>query len=284
MRWMQYGLFCPVFRSHGADAPREIWQFGKKGEPVYDAIEKMVRLRYRLIPYLYATAWQATSADGSYLRPLFSDFASDRKVWDMTDEFLFGGSILAAPVLEAQFTEEQIVKEDAMTGWDRKEVKADAAQGAVDWSAAKTATKYLPRGAEWYDFWSGTRYKGGQSVTLSTPLDLVPMFVRAGSILPLAPEMQYVGEKDWSELELRVYPGADGSFTLYEDEGDGYNYEKGLYSLIPISWNDRSRTLTIGDRKGEYPGMLSERKFTVVLPDGTSRQLSYSGKAVSCKM
>ena len=284
VRWMQYGLFCPVFRSHGADAPREIWQFGKKGEPVYDAIEKMVRLRYRLIPYLYATAWQATSADGSYLRPLFSDFASDRKVWDMTDEFLFGRSILAAPVLEAQFTEEQIVKEDAMTGWDRKEVKADAAQGAVDWSAAKTATKYLPKGAEWYDFWSGTRYKGGQSVTLSTPLDLVPMFVRAGSILPLAPEMQYVGEKDWSELELRVYPGADGSFTLYEDEGDGYNYEKGLYSLIPISWNDRSRTLTIGDRKGEYPGMLSERSFTVVLPDGTSRQLSYSGKAVSCKM
>ena len=284
VRWMQYGLFCPVFRSHGADAPREIWQFGKKGEPVYDAIEKMVRLRYRFIPYLYATAWQATSADGSYLRPLFSDFASDRKVWDMTDEFLFGSSILAAPVLEAQFTEEQIVKEDAMTGWDRKEVKADAAQGAVDWSAAKTATKYLPRGAEWYDFWSGTRYKGGQSVTLSTPLDLVPMFVRAGSILPLAPEMQYVGEKDWSELELRVYPGADGSFTLYEDEGDGYNYEKGLYSLIPISWNDRSRTLTVGDRKGEYPGMLSERKFTVVLPDGTSRELSYSGKAVSCKM
>ncbi len=284
VRWMQYGLFCPVFRSHGADAPREIWQFGKKGEPVYDAIEKTVRLRYRLIPYLYATAWQATSADGSYLRPLFSDFASDRKVWDMTDEFLFGSSILAAPVLEAQFTEEQIIKEDAMTGWDRKEVKADAAQGAVDWSAAKTATKYLPRGAEWYDFWSGTRYKGGQSVTLSTPLDLVPMFVRAGSILPLAPEMQYVGEKDWSELELRVYPGADGSFTLYEDEGDGYNYEKGLYSLIPISWNDRSRTLTIGDRKGEYPGMLSERSFTVVLPDGTSRELSYSGKAVSCKM
>lgn len=171
-----------------------------------------------------------------------------------------------------------------MTGWDRKEVKADAAQGAVDWSAAKTATKYLPRGAEWYDFWSGTRYKGGQSVTLSTPLDLVPMFVRAGSILPLAPEMQYVGEKDWSALELRVYPGADGSFTLYEDEGDGYNYEKGLYSLIPISWNDRSRTLTVGDRKGEYPGMLSERSFTVVLPDGTNRQLSYSGKAVSCKL
>ncbi len=284
VRWMQYGLFCPVFRSHGADAPREIWQFGKKGEPVYDAIEKMVRLRYRFIPYLYATAWQATSADGSYLRPLFSDFASDRKVWDIADEFLFGSSILAAPVLEAQFTKEQIVKEDAMTGWDRKEVKADAAQGAVDWSAAKTATKYLPKGAEWYDFWSGTRYKGGQSVTLSTPLDFVPMFVKAGSILPLAPEMQYVGEKDWSELELRVYPGADGSFTLYEDEGDGYNYEKGLYSLIPISWNDRSRTLTVGDRKGEYPGMLSERSFTVVLPDGTSRQLSYSGKAVSCKM
>ena len=115
VRWMQYALFCPIFRSHGADAPREIWQFGKKGEPVYDAIEKMIRLRYRLIPYLYSTAWQVTSNNESYLRPLFSDFAQDKRVWDMTDEFMFGRSILAAPVVEAQFTEEQIIKEDAMT-------------------------------------------------------------------------------------------------------------------------------------------------------------------------
>ena len=193
VRWMQYGLFCPVFRSHGADAPREIWQFGKKGEPVYDAIEKMIRLRYRLIPYLYSIAWQATSSDNSYLRPLFSDFAQDKRVWNMTDEFMFGRSVLAAPILDPQYTEEKIVRTDAMTGWDR----ADAGSlsndvGAVDWTVKKSATKYLPKGAEWYDFWTGKKYKGGQNVKLETTLDRVPMFVRAGSILPLAPEMQYV--------------------------------------------------------------------------------------------
>jgi alpha-D-xyloside xylohydrolase len=284
VRWMQYGLFCPVFRSHGADAPREIWQFGKKGEPVYDAIEKQIRLRYTLIPYLYSTAWQVTSNNESYLRPLFSDFRNDAAVWDMTDEFMFGRSILAAPVLEAQYTKEQIIREDAMTGWDRKEVKADTPQGVIDWSAAKSAKKYLPKGCEWYDFWTGTRYKGGQWLTLTTQLDRVPMFVRAGSIIPFAPEMQYVGEKDWSQLELRVYPGADASFTLYEDEGDGYNYEKGICSTIPMQWKETSRTLTIGERKGEYPGMIRERKFTVILPDGTSREVSYSGQSVSCKM
>ena len=284
VRWMQYGLFCPVFRSHGADAPREIWQFGKKGEPVYDAIEKQIRLRYTLIPYLYSTAWQVTSNNESYLRPLFSDFRNDAAVWDMTDEFMFGRSILAAPVLEAQYTKEQIIREDAMTGWDKKEVKSGEPQGDVDWSAAKSAKKYLPKGCEWYDFWTGTRYKGGQWLTLTTQLDRVPMFVRAGSIIPFAPEMQYVGEKDWSQLELRVYPGADASFTLYEDEGDGYNYEKGICSTIPMQWKETSRTLTIGERKGEYPGMIHERKFTVILPDGTSREVSYSGQSVSCKM
>ena len=284
VRWMQYGLFCPVFRSHGADAPREIWQFGKKGEPVYDAIEKQIRLRYTLIPYLYSTAWQVTSNNESYLRPLFSDFRNDAAVWDMTDEFMFGRSILAAPVLEAQYTKEQIIREDAMTGWDRKEVKADTPQGVIDWSAAKSAKKYLPKGCEWYDFWTGTRYKGGQWLMLTTQLDRVPMFVRAGSIIPFAPEMQYVGEKDWSQLELRVYPGADASFTLYEDEGDGYNYEKGICSTIPMQWKETSRTLTIGERKGEYPGMIRERKFTVILPDGRSQTVSYSGQSVSCKM
>ena len=284
VRWMQYGLFCPVFRSHGADAPREIWQFGKKGEPVYDAIEKQIRLRYTLIPYLYSTAWQVTSNNESYLRPLFSDFRNDAAVWDMTDEFMFGRSILAAPVLEAQYTKEQIIREDAMTGWDKKEVKSGEPQGDVDWSARKTAKKYLPKGCEWYDFWTGTRYKGGQWLTLTTQLDRVPMFVRAGSIIPFAPEMQYVGEKDWSQLELRVYPGADASFTLYEDEGDGYNYEKGICSTIPMQWKETSRTLTIGERKGEYPGMIRERKFTVILPDGRSQTVSYSGQSVSCKM
>ena len=284
IRWMQYGLFCPVFRSHGADAPREIWRFGKKGETVYDAIEKQIRLRYRLIPYLYSTARQVTSANDSYMRPLFSDFAQDKRVWDMTDEFMFGRSILAAPILDPQYTEEQIIREDAMTGWDKKEVKREDGVAKVDWSAPKTATKYLPKGTDWYDFWTGQRMKGGQTVTLSTQLDRVPMFVRAGSILPLAPEMQYVGEKPWDNLELRVYPGADGTFTLYEDEGDNYNYERGQYTTIAFSWSDKARTLTIAARQGQYPGMLTSRRFTVTLPDGTSRTVDYAGSEVKVEV
>jgi alpha-D-xyloside xylohydrolase len=217
------------------------------------------------------------------LRPLFSDFAADKKVWDMTDEFMFGRSILAAPVVEAQFTEEQIIKEDAMTGWDRKEVKTQQAN-RVDWSASKTATKYLPKGTTWYDFWTGQTYKGGQTVTIPTPLDRVPMFVRAGSILPLAPEMQYVGEKTWDQLEIRVYPGADGSFLLYEDEGDSYQYEKGVYATIPFQWNNATRTLTIGAQQGSYPGMLKARQFTIALPDGTTKTVDYTGQQIDISL
>ena len=284
VRWMQYGLFCPVFRSHGADAPREIWQFGQKGEPVYDAIEQMIRLRYRLIPYLYSTAWQVTSNNESYLRPLFSDFVADKRVWDMTDEFMFGRSILAAPILEPQYTEERIIRTNAMTGWDRKTLNVEDSTLNIDWTVTKTVTKYLPKGAIWYDFWTNRCYKGGQNVMLETALNRVPMFVRAGSILPLGPEMQYVGEKSWDSLELRVYPGADGSFTLYEDEGDSYNYEKGAYTTITFQWNNKARTLTIGDRQGRYEGMLQNRQFTVVLPDGSSRQVDYNGNKITIEL
>ena len=212
------------------------------------------------------------------MRPLFADFAADKKVWDVTDEFLFGRSILAAPILNPQYTEEKIIREDAMTGWDRKDVRGQKEDGrSIDWSVSHQVTKYLPKGATWYDFWTGKTYKGGQNITFATSFNQVPMFVRAGSILPLGPEMQWVGEKTWNNLELRVYPGADGQFTLYEDEGDNYHYEKGVYSTIQMKWNDRTRTLTILDRQGSYPGMLQSRQFTIVLPDGTSKTVTYDG-------
>ena len=284
VRWMQYALFCPVFRSHGADAPREIWQFGKKGEPVYDAIEQMIRLRYRLIPYLYSMAWQVTSSNDSYMRPLFSDFAADQRTWNITDEFLFGHSILAAPIVDPQYTEERVIKEDAMTGWNRK--KSDGGREdnrGVDWTEEKTTTKYLPKGAVWYDFWTNKKYKGGQTVMLHTTLNRLPMFVRAGSILPLGPEMQYVGELPWDNIELRIYPGNDASFTLYEDEGDSYNYEQGVYSTIMFQWNDKSSSLTIGGRNGKYPGMLERRFFTIVLPDGRQQRVEYDGSPMTVK-
>ena len=284
IRWMQYGLFCPVFRSHGADAPREIWQFGKKGEPVYDAIEKIIRLRYRLIPYLYSTAWQVTSNNDSYMRPLFSDFAADKKVWNITDEFMFGRSILAAPIVDPQYTEEKVIKEDAMTGWDRQDVRSQNEEGrGVNWLETKSALKYLPKGTIWYDFWTNKKYKGGQQVTIETFLNRVPMFVRAGSILPLGPEMQYVGEKSWTQLELRIYPGADGDFLLYEDEGDSYNYEKGLYSTIAFYWDDTRQLLTVKERQGNYPAMLNSRRFTMIWPDGTTKTADYQGKEITIR-
>ena len=216
------------------------------------------------------------------MRPLFSDFAADKKVWDMTDEFMFGHSILASPIVKAQYTEEKIIRTDAMTGWNRQEVQGQKEDGnRINWLEKKTATTYLPKGALWYDFWTGKRYKGGQSVTVETTLHQVPMFVRAGSILPLGPEMQYVGEKKWDHLELHIYPGADGTFTLYEDEGDGYRYEEGIYTTITFHWNDKARKLTIGQRKGQYPGMLQHRKFTIIWPDGSSQVVAYDGNEIT---
>ena len=294
VRWMQYGLFCPVFRSHGADAPREIWQFGEPGTPVYQSIKNLIDFRYRIIPYLYSTASQVTNNNFSYMRPLFSDFAADKKVWDMTDEFMFGRSILACPIVEAQYTQEKIVKEDAMTGWDKKNLKIEELENGSNkqlqsfnpstFESLKSATKYLPKGANWYDFWTGKLYKGGQNVVLTTRFDQVPMFVRAGSIVPLGPVMQYVGEKPWDNLEIRIYPGADAEFSLYEDEGDGYNYEQGYYSNIIFTWTDRTRTLHISARQGGYKGMILERKFTLMLPDGTTKTIDYNGNQVTVKL
>ena len=219
-----------------------------------------------------------TSNHESYLRPLFSDFAADKRVWDMTDEFMFGRNILAAPILNPQYTQEKVIREDAMTGWDHKDVKTANGELIVDWSAPKSITKYLPKGTLWYDFWTGKSYRGGQSVTLTTTLDRVPMFVRAGSILPLGPEMQYTGEKPWDNLEIRLYPGADGTVTLYEDEGDSYNYERGVYATIRFDWNNKTRRLSISERQGSYPGMISTRQFTVILPNGTTKTIEYNGQ------
>ncbi|MDO4163378.1 MAG: glycoside hydrolase family 31 protein [Bacteroides sp.] len=283
-RWMQYGLFCPVFRSHGTEVPREVYLYGKPGEPIYDAMVSTIRLRYRLLPYLYSTAWQVTSASQSYMRPLMADFKDDRRTWDMGLEFMFGRSILAAPIVHAQYTPEKVVSVDAMSGWDKRESASEHIDlDKIDFAQIRSTTKYLPAGTGWYDFFSGQLYEGGQDVTLKTNIGSIPMFVRAGSILPLAEEMQYATEKPWDNLEIRVYPGADARFTLYEDEGDNYNYESGAYSTIDFTWNDKRHTLTIAARRGEYTGMLTTRTFRIVLPDGTERTVEYKGKKVVIK-
>jgi len=270
VRWMQYGLFAPVFRSHGTDAPREIYRFGKPGDQIYDAIARTIRFRYRLLPYLYTTAWQCTSGNDSYMRPLFADFRSDKRTWNTTDAFMFGQNILAAPVVSAHYTDENV------SG-------SATAVPAVDFLEPRTHSVYLPAGTDWFDFQTGKRYRGGRTADVTTDINSVPMFVRKGSILPLGPEMEYVGQKNWQTLEIRVYPGADAAFRLYEDEGDSYNYENGAYSIIPFDWDNSSHTLTVGQRSGNFPGMIPQRTFTVVLPDGTSKTIDYNGTPITTK-
>lgn len=284
VRWMQFGAFTPMMRSHGADTPREIYYFGQKGEPVYDAIEKAIRLRYSLLPYIYSTSWEVSHRQSTFMRALVMDFPDDRKVWDMNDEYMFGKAFLVAPVLEAQYTSESEVRVDENSGWSSdNDGKTGNGNERFDFTAEKSAKLYLPAGTEWYDFWTGEKLAGGQEVTRSTTLDLIPLYIRTGSIVPFGPDVQYATEKPWDGLTLRVYPGADGSFTLYEDEFDNYNYEKGAYTEIPMTWDDSARRLTIGARKGEYDGMLAERTFRVVLPDGVEKTVAYKGKKVSVK-
>ena len=241
-RWIQFGAFCPMMRSHGTDAPREIYQFGEKGDKVYDVVEKYINLRYSLLPYIYSTSWDVTANQSSMMRALVMDFASDKQALDINDEYLFGKSILVCPVTESMYSSDM----------------------QADFSAVKTRQLYLPEGTDWFDFWTGETMKGGQTVRKESPIDIMPLYVKAGSIIPLGPKVQYAQEKKWDNLQIRVYEGADGECTLYEDENDNYNYEKGIYSTMTFKWDDANQTLTIGDRKGEFPGMLNERQFSIV--------------------
>jgi alpha-D-xyloside xylohydrolase len=241
-RWIQFGAFCPMMRTHGTDAPREIFQFGKKGDKVYDAIEKSINLRYSLLPYIYSASWDVTANQSTMMRALMMDFPEDKQVLNINDQYMFGKSLLVCPVTKPMYS---------------KETKED-------FSTVRTRELYLPIGTDWYDFWTGEKYTGGQTVNKETPIDIIPLFVKAGSILPVGPDVQYATEKKWDNLEIRVYEGANGEFTLYEDENDNYNYEKGAYSTITFTWNDSKKTLTINDRKGSFPGMLPERKFNFI--------------------
>jgi len=272
-RWIQFGAFCPMMRSHGADAPREIYQFGKKGDKVYDAIEKYINLRYSLLPYIYSASWDVTANQSSMMRALVMDFANDKKALDINDEYMFGKSILVCPVTTAMYSKNT----------------------EEDFSTIKSRELYLPLGANWVDFWTGEKFEGGKTVAKEAPLDIMPLYVKAGSILPIGPKVQYATEKKWDNLEIRVYPGANGEFTLYEDENDNYNYEKGAFSTITFNWNDAKKTLTINDRKGSFTGMIAERKFNIVLVDKSKglgmnvvekfdNVVTYDGKKVVIKL
>ncbi len=295
VRWLQYGVFTPMMRSHGTDLKREIYYFGKKGEPIYDAIESAIKLRYSLLPYIYSTSWDVTSKQGSFLRALVMDFAQDKSVWDLNDEYLFGKSILVAPVLKAQYTPEKVVKVDKKTGWDAGQEIGEDGFPVVDFTPVKSTTVYLPKGADWYDFRTNEKFNGGQTITRETTINTVPVYIKAGSIIPIGPKVQYAEEKNWDNLEIRIYEGADGEFILYEDENDNYNYEKGIYSTITFNWNDAEQILTINGREGDFPGMLKERTFRFVkvvkdkavgdeVIESFDNIVKYNGEKVSVKL
>jgi len=253
-RWFEYGTFCPIFRTHGHRPHNELWSFDRV-EPIlvnYD------RLRYRLMPYIYSMAWKVTNEDYTIQRPLVMDWRTDPRTWNLGDQFMFGPAILVNPVLKADATKRDV---------------------------------YLPAAAAWYDFWTGKSTTGGQEIEADAPLERMPLFVRAGSILPMGPQIEYAAEAPAGLIELRIYRGADGKFDLYEDAGDGYEYETGQHSVVPIRWDDRSSVLTIGAREGSFPGMVEHRKFRVVLVDSGhgagvdvtsagNAEISYEGKEV----
>ncbi len=258
-RWLQFATFTPMMRSHGADAPREIYQFGKKGEPVYDALEKYINLRYSLLPYIYSEAWQITNQQSSLMRALVMDFPNDEKVLDLNDQYMFGHSFLVAPVLKSMYTE------------DKKENFQQDGYRQV----------YLPKGTEWFDYWTGERFSGGQTIDKKAPIDILPLYVKAGSIVPVGPKVDYAEQKDWSNLKINIYPGADAEFTLYEDENDNYNYEKGAYSEIKFVWDNNKQQLTIEKRQGKFEGMLKDRSFQLHIETAettkTTKKITYNG-------
>jgi alpha-D-xyloside xylohydrolase len=247
IRWFEYGVFCPVFRTHGTRTTNqnELWSYGPEAQKILVAFD---RLRYRLMPYIYSVAWKTTSENYTPMRPLVMDFRNDARAQNIGDEFLFGPAILVAPVTEP---------------------------------AAVTRHLYLPAG-KWYDFWTGQVTEGGKAVDAAAPIERIPLFVRAGSIVPMGPDVEYATEKAADPIELQVFKGADGNFTLYEDENDNYDYERGVHATIPFHWDDAQQSLTIGDRAGSFPGMLTNRTFRVVWPGSTqaAKVVEYTGRQV----
>jgi alpha-D-xyloside xylohydrolase len=255
-RWFEFATFCPLTRIHGQYPFREPWNVAPAGHPAYETIVRYDRLRYRLLPYVYSLAGAVTHDAGTMYRPLVMDYPSDARARQTTDAFLFGPALLVTPVTSYQ---------------------------------ARTRQVYLPKGT-WYDLWTGAAIEGGRTIESAAPFDRIPVHVRAGSIVPLGPELQYTGERAADPIALRVYAGANGRFTLYEDDGQTNEYEKGRFSRIPIAWNEASGTLTIGARVGEFDGMASRRTFNVVVvttanaagidDQAAGRSIAYEGREI----
>ena len=261
LRWFQFGAWSPVFRSHGEFPLREVYNLAKPGSPLYDAYAKQLRTRYRLMPYIYTLAGDSWGRDGTIMRGLVMDFAGDKKVRDIADQYMFGPALMVAPVHSYKARSRQV---------------------------------YFPAGTDWYAFETGQKFKGGSEVKVDAPLDRIPVFVRAGAIVPTGPAIQHTGEKLDGPITLLVYAGADGSFDLYEDQGLSYGYERGEFARIPIRWDQKRGVLTIGARAGSYPGMAAQRTINVRWISGPNakagdfdapaqKTVQYSGQAVEVR-
>ncbi len=259
-RWNQFGAFVPLYRTHGQWPLREVWNIAPESHPAYQSIVYYDRLRYRLMPYLYSLAGAAHFNDYTLMRALVMDFNGDSKVYDIKDQWMFGPSLMACPVGKYQ---------------------------------ARSREVYLPKQRGWYDFYTNAYHKGGQTINVDAPYGRIPVFVPEGAIIPYGPEMEWSDQKPAENIILYVYAGHDGEFTLYEDEGTNYNYEKGQYAIIRFAYNDGKKTLTISNREGTFPGMLQSRKFTIVyrqpgkldkdfsLDNVQGRTVNYRGKQLT---
>ena len=258
VRWLQYGTFLPVFRSHGTDTPREIWNFGEKGEIFYDAIAKSIELRYRLLPYIYSMAGKVYSRNQTMMRSLLFDFYEDEKARDIETEFMFGESILVCPITKPMYYEKEGKRINRCKSW----------------------SCYLPGGSEWYEFDGNERYPGGTMVNVDSGIDKIPLFVRAGSVLPMEKKMMYTGQKIFTPLQLYIYPGKDAVYEYYEDEGDGYGYEKGIYNIITMEWKDFEHSLTIGTAEYTFAQGIIGRSIEIILGE-QRKQITYRGEKVT---
>lgn len=282
-RWFQWGCFMPLMRNHcSSPMMNEIWRFGKEGDWAYDAQKRFIDLRYRLLPYIYSLTGAVTHENGTIMRPLVMDFATDRKAILLDNEYMFGKNILVCPVTQPLYTK-------------KVEGNKGVATVANIAKASSPVQVYLPKGSKWIDFWTNEMIEGGREINRECPISIMPLYIKAGSILPLGPKVQYTSEKKWNDLDICIYPGANGEFTLYEDEFDNYDYKKGAFTSIRFTWDDANRTLTISDRNGSYPGMLKNRRFnlTVMKPGKQNaetvmikadKKVSYSGKKMSFKL
>lgn len=260
-RWYQFGAFAPMFRAHGQWPYREIFNIAPENHPAYKSVVYYINLRYDMMPYLYSLAGMTHFNDYTIMRPMVMDFTADKATRSIGDQYMFGPAFLVAPVYNYGATSREV---------------------------------YFPAGSDWYDFYTGKEINGGQRLSVAAPYERIPLYVRSGSIIPFGPAMQWSDEKPTDIINLYVYAGENGEFVLYEDENVNYNYEKGNYAVIPFKWNDEKQTLTIGERAGQYPGMLRNRRFNIIKvskdhPVGYGREnkgveVAYNGTAKTVKL